>query len=73
MQVKSIAEYSKGSILLYFRLSLSYHLLLRFFCLSNFEWPFHTGSTVYKNIYRENVVWASLVFMVCLKPGTIQF
>ena len=29
MQVKSIAEYSKGSILQYFRPSLSYHLLLR--------------------------------------------
>ena len=29
MQVKSIAEYSKRSILQYFRPSLSYHLLLR--------------------------------------------
>ena len=34
MQVKSIAECSKGSILQYFRPSLSYHLLLRsLFCL----------------------------------------
>ena len=34
MQVKSIAEYSKGSILQYFRPSLSYHLSLRsLFCL----------------------------------------
>ena len=34
MQVKSIAEYSKGSILQYFRPSLSYYLSLRsFFCL----------------------------------------
>ena len=34
MQVKSIAECSKGSILQYFRLSLSYHLSLRsLFCL----------------------------------------
>ena len=34
MQVKSIAECSKGSILQYFRPSLSYHLSLRsFFCL----------------------------------------
>ena len=29
MQVKSIAEYSKGSILQYFLPSLSYHLSLR--------------------------------------------
>ena len=34
MQVKSIAECSKGSILQYFQPSLSYHLLLRsLFCL----------------------------------------
>ena len=34
MQVKSIAECSKGSILQYFRPSLSYHLSLRsLFCL----------------------------------------
>ena len=34
MQVKSIAECSKGSILQYFRPSLSYHLSYRaFFCL----------------------------------------
>ena len=42
MQVKSIAE---GSILQYFRPSLSYHLSLR--SLSIFEWPFYTGFTVY--------------------------
>ena len=33
MQVKSIAECSKGSILQYFRPSLSYHLLRSLFCL----------------------------------------
>ena len=34
MQVKSIAECSKGSILQYFRPSLSYHLSMRsLFCL----------------------------------------
>ena len=32
MQVKSIAECSEGNILQYFRLSLSYHLSLRFLC-----------------------------------------
>ena len=41
MQVKSIAECSKGSILQYFRPSLSYH-----FSLSIFVWPFYTGFTV---------------------------
>ena len=45
MQVKSIAECSKGSILKYFRPSLSYHL-----SLSIFEWVFYTGFTVY-NLY----------------------
>ena len=34
MQVESIAECSKGSILQYFRPSFSYHLLLRSFVLS---------------------------------------
>ena len=45
MQVKSIAEYSKGSILQYFRPQLSYHLSLRsWFCLF-FEWQFYSGFT----------------------------
>ena len=54
MQVKNIAECSKGSILQYFRPSLSYHLSFRsLFCLffefvlSFFEWLFYTGFTVY--------------------------
>ena len=42
MQVKSIAECSNGSILQYFRPSLSYHLSLRIF-----EWPFYRGFTVH--------------------------
>ena len=42
MQVKSIAECSKGSIMQYFRPSLSYH-----FILSVFEWLFYTGFTVH--------------------------
>ena len=37
MQVKSIAECSKGSILQYFRPSLSYHLSLRSLIFSIFE------------------------------------
>ena len=40
MQVKTIAECSKGSTLQYSRPSLSYHLSLRSFVLSIFEYPF---------------------------------
>ena len=47
MQVKSIAECSKGSFLQYFRPSLSYDLSSRFlFCLF-LVWPLKTGFTVY--------------------------
>ena len=47
MQVKSIAECSKGSILQYFQPLLSCHLSLRpLFCLF-FEWQFYTGFTVH--------------------------
>ena len=52
MQIKSIAECSKGSILLYFRPSLSYQLLYKIFVLIIFEWPFYTGFTVlYMYVY----------------------
>ena len=54
MKVKSIAEYSKGSILQYFRPSLSYHLSLR--SLSIFELPFYTGFTVPKDGFSGGVV-----------------
>ena len=43
---QSIAECSEGSILQYFRPSLSYHLSLRYFFFI-FEWPFYTGITVF--------------------------
>ena len=46
MQVKSIAEYSKGSILQYFWPSLSYHLLLRSLFFVFFEWLLKTGFIV---------------------------
>ena len=42
MQVKSIAECSKGSILQYFWPSLSYHLLLRSLFFVFFEWLLKT-------------------------------
>ena len=46
MQVKSIAECSKGSILQYFLPSLSYHFVTKIFVLSIFEWQFYKGFTV---------------------------
>ena len=46
MQVKRIAECSKGSILQYFRPSLSYHFV-KIFVLSIFMWPFYIGFTIY--------------------------
>ena len=39
--------------------------VIKIFVLFNFERPFDAGFTVYINICRENVVGASLVFMVC--------
>ena len=56
MQVKRIPECSKGSILQYFRPSLSYHLSLRYLVLSIFEWPFYAGFTVFiwYNGYNRN-------------------
>ena len=54
MQVKSIAECSKGSILQYFEPSLSYHLSLRS-CFVYFEWPFYTGFTVNNNLQYTNI------------------
>ena len=41
-----MAECSMGSILPYFRPSLSYHLSL-IFVLCIFEWPFYTGFTLF--------------------------
>ena len=61
MQVKSIAECSKGSILQYFWPALSYYLTLRS-VLSIFECPFYTGFTVtnsqqkYKSVYEIAVL-----------------
>ena len=56
VQVKSIAECSKGSILQYFRPSLSYHYVIKIFVLSIFEWPFYTGFTVDDSIQEKNHV-----------------
>ena len=47
MQVKSITECSKGSILQYFRLSLSYHFPLRPLLFLLFKWRVKTGFTVF--------------------------
>ena len=55
MQVKSIAECSPWSIRQYFRPSLSYHLSIRFFVLSIFEWPLKTGFTVFCFLSKPNI------------------
>ena len=46
MQVKSIAECSKGSILQYFRPSLKLPFVIEIFGSSIFEWQFYTDFTV---------------------------
>ena len=55
MQVKGIAECPNGSIMQYFRPSLSYHLTLRSF-LSIFEWPLKAGFTVHCLAHPLNVI-----------------
>ena len=47
MQVKSIAECSKGSIL---QTLIKLSFVNKIFVLSIFEWPFYTGFTVYRII-----------------------
>ena len=42
MQVKSIAECSKGILLTFIKL----HIVIKTFILSIFEWPFYTGFAV---------------------------
>ena len=64
MQVKSIAECSKGSTLQYFWTSLSYHLLLRsLFCLFLSD-RFTQGFTVYQmdhlNFIPDTAILANL-------------
>ena len=62
MQVKSIAECSKGSILQHFRPSLSYHFD-NDLCFVYFEWPFYTGFTVlhlcHKASHSTNLIESS--------------
>ena len=50
MQVKRIAECSKGSILQHFQPVLSEHLSFNTFVLSIFEWPLKTGFTVFTKL-----------------------
>ena len=61
MQVKSIAECSKGSILQYFGPSLSYDL-----CFVYFEWPLKTGFTVSKVSTCLIHIASFSKFMICL-------
>ena len=71
MQVKSITECSKGSILQYFRLTLSYHLSLR---LSIFEWPFYTDLTVCNIGKKQTAFFVFISGNACvLKPSEISW
>ena len=68
MQVKRIAECSEGSILQYIQPLLSYHLSLRSFFVSIFEWPLKTCFAV-----TENPILAasSCSYMhICVQVGT---
>ena len=47
MQVKSIAECSKGSILQYFVTFIKLAFVVKIFVLSIFERPFYTGFTIF--------------------------
>ena len=57
MQVKSIAECSKGSIQQYFWPSLIYHLSSRYLCFDYFEWPLRTG-LLYMLTISLRIRWA---------------
>ena len=69
IQVKSIAECSKRNILQYFRPSLSYHLHIKTFVLSSFEWPFKIGFTVF---IKANKVCAVCQDKLCFNPTTFE-
>ena len=66
MQVKCIAECSKGSILQYFCAILSTYIELTFlfktFVLSIFEWPLKTGFTVL-NLNYEHVTRVAIIIL----------
>ena len=56
MQVISIAECSKGSIL-HFSTFIKLAFVIKIFSLSIFEWPFYTGFTVHSNnMYKLNIL-----------------
>ena len=58
MQVKSIAECYKGSILQYFLPSLTYNVpfVIKIFVLSIFEWLLKTGFTVTKWVFNYTLI-----------------
>ena len=66
MQVKSIAECSDGSILQYFRPSLSYYLSLRPLFMCNFEWPLKTGFTVSINTKPVQFSIQCMLHILCI-------
>ena len=67
MQVKSIAECSKGSILQYFRPSLTFinlPVVIKTFILSILEWPFYCSlimTLIYSHIKGKHIL-----FFMCI-------
>ena len=70
IQVKSIAECSKGSILQYLRPSFNYHLSLPIF-----KWPFKTGFTEFlvPNIKVINSFERCVILMIFISSADIFF
>ena len=65
MHGKSIAALEHSAILSIFNKLASYHLSLRSFVMSSFEWPFYTGFTVpsAKSYLQPNLVTPYFFFL----------
>ena len=63
MQVKSIAECSKGSILQYFRPS---PFVIKILVLSIFEWPLKTGVTTHPVAFVRKDIITKYVYILNL-------
>ena len=71
MQVKSIADCSKGEHSAIFSTSIKLPFVIKIFVLSIFEWPFYTGFTVYTlGNHCTGCVFQSLRMSDCLTSAT---
>ena len=75
MQVKSIAECSKGSILQYFLPSLKLPFIFKTFVLSFFEWPLKTGFTVLLKLWNDFCFGGFILYSLTLynKPQNLVY